>query len=137
MAEGEPVVWEAMPPRLREHDPGWCCGRRWHQPHVPVPLRLLGILLWVNPTTPSAFLQRGPVQELTFPKAFPNVLGGSEHPNIGAPGCPDPEPCPEIFPWLRSTRHRAHPRRDNPLSPCSLEPPSHLSAPDCPQPHPS
>lgn len=115
MAEGEPVAREAMLPCPQEHSPGQCCGRRWHRPQVPVALRLSEILLWVNPTTPGAFLQRSPVQELT--KDFPSVLGGSEHPNIGASGCPNPEPCPEIFPLLRGTRHRAHPRRDNPLSP--------------------
>ena len=59
---------------------------------------------WVNQTTPGAFLLKRPVEELS--KAFPNVLGGSEHPNIGASGCPDPEPCPEFFPWLRE-RHQA------------------------------
>lgn len=123
------------PPHLWEHGPGRYCGRRWHQPHVPVPTRLLGILLWVNSTTPGAFLQRGPVQELT--KAFPNMLGGSEHPNIRASGCFNPKICPEIFPRLRGTRHGAHLRRDSSLSLCSLEAPSCLSIPDSPQPHPS
>lgn len=115
MAEGQPVAREAIPPCPWEHSPGQCCGRRWHRPRVPLSPRLPGILLWVNPTAPDAFLQRGPVQELT--KASPSVLGGSEHLNIGARGCPNPELCPEIFLWLRGIRHGAHLRRDNPSQP--------------------
>lgn len=88
MTKGEPVARESVSPC--QHNPGPCCGRRWHQPHVP--LKLLRILLWVNPTTPSAFLQRGSLQELT--KAFPNVLVGLEHPDIRVSGFPGPEPCP-------------------------------------------
>lgn len=55
MPEGEAVTREAMPLWPQEHSTRQHCGRGWHWPCVPEPLRLSRILLWVNPTTPVLF----------------------------------------------------------------------------------